>query len=200
MTTSHRDTVQWNNEIVSRFDVFFSFFFLKFSFQFFLVFKKFFFQILFFKFFFFKILSNFFFIFSFPKYFFQNLFSSKKDSKFFPIFFSNFFLNNLVFQNFVLQSFFLNIFFQISFSIFFCLVQKGYQRGFPNDFRDVRSKNVTNMGSRMTSGMFGPKTLPTRGPERPFRCLDLTIVNWSWFQGREEGDERKGRLINICEV
>ena len=27
----------------------------------------------------------------------------------------------------------------------------------------------------MTSGMFGPKTLPTRGPERPFRCLDWDL-------------------------
>ena len=51
-------------------------------------------------------------------------------------------------------------------------VQKRYQHGVPNYLKWFRGKNVTNMGSRMTSGMFGPKTLPTRGPERPFRCLD----------------------------
>ena len=70
---------------------FFHFFFWNLVFNFFWFSKNFFLQILFFKFFFFKILSNFFFIFSFPKYFFQNLFSSKKDSKFFPIFFQIFF-------------------------------------------------------------------------------------------------------------
>ena len=52
-------------------------------------------------------------------------------------------------------------------------ITKSHWRRVPNDLRDVRSKNVTNAGSRMTSGMFGPKTLPTRGPERPFRCLDF---------------------------
>ena len=52
-------------------------------------------------------------------------------------------------------------------------ITKSHWRRVPNDLRDVRSKNVTNAGSRMTSGMFGPKTLPTRGPERPFRCLDI---------------------------
>ena len=29
----------------------------------------------------------------------------------------------------------------------------------------------------MTLQMFGPKTCPTRGPERPFRCLDK-LVNY----------------------
>ena len=51
-----------------------------------------------------------------------------------------------------------------------CLVQKPYQRGVPNDLRDLRSKNLTNVGSPTTSGMFGPKTLPTRGPEWPRGC------------------------------
>ena len=32
-------------------------------------------------------------------------------------------------------------------------------------WEEKKSQNLTEEGSRMTSGMFGPKTLPTRGPE-----------------------------------
>ena len=35
-------------------------------------------------------------------------------------------------------------------------------------------------------GMFGPKTLPTRGPERPFRCLD---TNHIFSESLSSGDD-----------
>ena len=43
---------------------------------------------------------------------------------------------------------------------------------FFSDLWDLWPKNLTDEGSRMTSQMFGPRTSLTRGPERPFRCLD----------------------------
>ena len=50
-----------------------------------------------------------------------------------------------------------------------CSVQKPVGHGVPNDLTDVRSKNLTDAGSRMTSQMFGLKTTLTRGPEWPQR-------------------------------
>ena len=110
-------------------------------------------------------------------FFFYNIFSTK----FFPFFASKIFClkknNKIFFQKFFFQFFIFSIifFFKKKFSIFFHrrLVQKPVQHGVPNDLTDVRSKNLSNTGSRMTLQMFGPKTCPTRGPERPFRCLDV---------------------------
>ena len=104
---------------------------------------------------------NFFFNF-YLKFFFSKIFLLK-------LFCWNFFCWNLFLQNFFLNFLFGHFFFRPLGSS----VQKCQSRGVPNDLTDVRSKNLTNAGSRMTFGMFGPKTLPTRGSERPFRSLDM---------------------------
>ena len=60
------------------------------------------------------------------------------------------------------EDIFLNVFFKSFLEFFFrplgYSVQKRDSRGDPNDLWDVRSKNVTHAGSRMTFGIFGPKT------------------------------------------
>ena len=50
------------------------------------------------------------------------------------------------------------------------------QQGDPTDLLWSKNVTVTNTGPKPTS--FGPKTLPllTRGPNRPFRCFDMTII------------------------
>ena len=114
MTSSHRDSVQWNNEIISRFVFFLSKKNLKFCFYLFFkkkfnfvlqiqFFKNKFLQLFFFKFFFFK------------RFFLQNLFFFKI---LFSIFFSIFFLQIFWFSNFFphfFQFFVSNFFVQILF-------------------------------------------------------------------------------------
>ena len=62
-----------------------------------------------------------------------------------------------------------------------CASQKRHSRGVPffklreeknskQKWEEKKSQNLTEEGSRMTSGMFGPKTLPTRGPDWPQGC------------------------------
>ena len=109
--------------------------------------------------------------FSFLK-FFYDFFWGKFFSRIFSpqIFLGGIFLGNLVCK------FFLEICFGIFFgNLFFNFFMRGpeWPEMFLNDLWDVWSKNLTNAGSRMTFGMFGPKTLPTRGSERPFRSLDM---------------------------
>ena len=42
----------------------------------------------------------------------------------------------------------------------------------------------------MTSQMFGPKTSPTWGPERPFRCLDDVT-----FPDDDDADDGGGTVL-----
>ena len=116
---------------------------------------------------------NFFFNF-YLKFFFSKIFLLK-------LFCWNFFCWNFFLQNFFLNFLFGHFFF---FRPLGSSVQKCQSRGVPNDLTDVRSKNVTHMGSRMTFGMFGPSiTWLKRGPERPFRfwCTLLYTHPRNWF-------------------
>ena len=75
-------------------------------------------------------------------------------------FFSKIFLLKLFCWNFFCWNFFLqNFFLNFLFGHFFFF-----------DLWDLRSKNVSHAGSRMTSQMFGPRMWLTWGPEWPLGC------------------------------
>ena len=71
--------------------------------------------------------------------------------------FFQFFVLKFCFEFFCFQAFFKKNPFN---SLFFSIILFFKKKFLQFFFTDVRSKNLSNTGSRMTSQMFGPKTLP----------------------------------------